>query len=91
MGWEPLLPDEPSPLLPAAAPEAWMYFVHSYAAQPTDPRCTTARVSFAGDSLTAAVWQGQVGACQFHPEKSGPSGEAMLRRWLVWLQEVGAR
>ncbi len=91
MGWEPLLPDEPSPLLPAAAPEAWMYFVHSYAAQPTDPRCTTARVSFAGDSLTAAVWQGQVGACQFHPEKSGPSGEAMLRRWLGWLQEVGAR
>jgi glutamine amidotransferase len=87
MGWESLLPAEPSPLLPAGAPEAWMYFVHSYAAQPADPRCTTARVSFAGDNLTAAVWQGRVGACQFHPEKSGPSGEAMLRRWLAWLAD----
>jgi len=91
MGWERLLPAEPSPLLPAGAPEAWMYFVHSYAAEPVDPRCTTARVSFAGDPLTAAVWQGQVGACQFHPEKSGPSGEAMLRRWLAWLQQSGGR
>jgi glutamine amidotransferase len=91
MGWEPLLPAEPSPLLPAGAPEAWMYFVHSFAAQPADPRCTTARVSFAGDSLTAAVWQGRVGACQFHPEKSGPSGEAMLRRWLAWLANSDGR
>jgi len=91
MGWEPMLPAEPSPLLPAGAPEAWMYFVHSYAAQPADPRCTTAKVSFAGQTLTAAVWQGQVGACQFHPEKSGPSGEAMLRRWLTWLSTSSGR
>jgi glutamine amidotransferase len=40
---------------------------------------------FAGSLITAAVWQGSVGACQFHPEKSGPSGEAMLRRWLSWV------
>jgi len=86
MGWEPLVPAEPSPLLPAGAPEAWMYFVHSYAAQPSDSRCTTATVGFAGETLAAAVWQGQVGACQFHPEKSGPSGEMMLRRWLAWLR-----
>lgn len=86
MGWERLLPVEPSPLLPEHSDEAWMYFVHSYAAQPSDPRCTTAQVAFAGELLTAAVWQGQVGACQFHPEKSGPSGEALLGRWLSWLQ-----
>ena len=60
-------------------------------AEPADPRCATARVSFAGDLLTAAVWQGRVGACQFHPEKSGPSGEAMLRSWLAWLQQSSGR
>ena len=87
MGWERLIPVQASPLLPAAAPEAWMYFVHSYAAVPAEPRCTTAAVSFADQAITAAVWQGSVGACQFHPEKSGPSGEAMLRRWLQWLAE----
>jgi glutamine amidotransferase len=85
MGWEPLRPAEPSPLLPAGSPEAWMYFVHSYAVQPSDPACTTAWVRFAGEDITAAVWQGSVGACQFHPEKSGPCGAAMLARWLDWL------
>jgi len=89
MGWEPLQPASPSPLLPADTAEAWMYFVHSFAAEPSDPSCVTARVGFAGGSVTAAVWQGSLGACQFHPEKSGLAGEAMLRRWLQWLQQQG--
>ena len=87
MGWESLKPMTPSPLLPAGAEPAWMYFVHSYAAVPQDPNCTTAAVAFGDQLLTAAVWQGQVGACQFHPEKSSLSGEAMLRRWLQWVEQ----
>jgi glutamine amidotransferase len=85
MGWAPLLPARPSPLLPAEAPASWVYFVHSYAADPADPACVTARVDWAGQPVTAAVWQGGIAACQFHPEKSGPVGEAMLRRWLDWV------
>ena len=87
MGWEPLQAKTPSPLLPADGKPEWMYFVHSYAAVPSDPACTTAAVSFVEHSLTAAVWQGRIGACQFHPEKSGLSGEAMLRRWLHWVEQ----
>jgi glutamine amidotransferase len=87
MGWAPLLPATASPLLPAGEPESWVYFVHSYAADPSDPACTTARVDWAGTPVTAAVWQGAIAACQFHPEKSGPVGEAMLRRWLLWLEQ----
>lgn len=91
MGWAPLLPANPSPLLPAATPESWMYFVHSYAAMPTNPACVTARVAWGQTAVTAAVWQGVIGACQFHPEKSSRSGSAMLRRWLAWVdgREVG--
>jgi glutamine amidotransferase len=85
MGWAPLLPAEPSPLLPAGLPPAWVYFVHSYAADPRDPRSTTAQVDWPGTPVTAAVWQGGIAACQFHPEKSGAVGEAMLRRWLAWV------
>jgi glutamine amidotransferase len=85
MGWEPLIPLNPSPLLPAGAPQAWVYFVHSFAAEPSDPAISTAGVDFAGETVTAAVWSGAIGACQFHPEKSGPAGEAILRRWLQWL------
>jgi glutamine amidotransferase len=85
MGWAPLLPAAPSPLLPTGEPPAWVYFVHSYAADPRDPALITAWVDWAGTPVTAAVWQGVIAACQFHPEKSGPVGEAMLRRWLDWV------
>jgi glutamine amidotransferase len=97
MGWAPLRWRRAQPALasgrfgfpgpsPAPAPaDAWMYFVHSYAAAPSDPRCITAQVAFAGTSLTAAVWQGAIGACQFHPEKSGLAGQRLLQRWLSWL------
>jgi glutamine amidotransferase len=89
MGWEPLQARSPSPLLPPDGQPAWMYFVHSYAAVPSDPACTTAAVTFGDHSITAAVWQGRIGACQFHPEKSSLSGEAMLRRWLAWVNQLG--
>ena len=85
MGWAPLLPASPSPLLPAGTPESWMYFVHSYAAVPSDPACVTAQVAWGEGAVTAAVWQGMIGGCQFHPEKSSAAGVAMLRRWLAWL------
>jgi len=89
MGWEPLQPLHPSPLLPPDGQSAWMYFVHSYAAVPSEPSCTTAAVNFGERSITAAVWQGRIGACQFHPEKSSLSGEAMLRRWITWVEQQG--
>jgi glutamine amidotransferase len=86
MGWEPLIAANASPLLPMGAQPTWVYFVHSFAAEPSDPTVTAAQVDFAGSPVTAAVWKGAIGACQFHPEKSGPHGEAILRRWLKWLQ-----
>ncbi len=87
MGWEPLIPGSSSPLLPEGSPEAWMYFVHSFAAVPSDPAAVTASVDFAGEPVTAAVWQGAIGACQFHPEKSSEAGQALLGRWLAWLEQ----
>jgi glutamine amidotransferase len=87
MGWEPLIPVVPSPLLPKGSAESWMYFVHSFAAVPSDPAVVTASADFAGEPVTAAVWRGAVAACQFHPEKSGRAGEALLGRWLAWLKK----
>ena len=87
MGWEPLQPQSPSPLLPSDGSAAWMYFVHSFAAVPRDPAVVTASVDFAGEPVTAAVWQGAIGACQFHPEKSSTAGAALLGRWLAWLDQ----
>ena len=86
MGWAPLIPGSASPLLPADHHDDWVYFVHSYAADPQDRTQVTAWVDWAGIPVTAALWSGNIAACQFHPEKSGPVGEAMLRRWLLWLE-----
>lgn len=88
MGWAPLLPAAATPLLPPDTPTAWVYFVHSFAAEPTDPAAVAARVRFGEAEVAAAVWQGSIAACQFHPEKSSRDGEAMLRRWLDWVEAV---
>ena len=88
MGWAPLILATPSPLLPVGNPlEDWVYFVHSYAADPADPATNTAMADWAGTAVTAAVWTDNVAACQFHPEKSGAVGEGMLRRWLHWVSQ----
>ncbi|MFZ9147442.1 MAG: imidazole glycerol phosphate synthase subunit HisH [Vulcanococcus sp.] len=87
MGWEPLQRVHPSPLFPEGEEAGWVYFVHSFAAEPQDPHCVTTSVRFADRQVTAAVWSGSVGACQFHPEKSGVAGEQILRRWLRWVEQ----
>ena len=54
-----------------------MYFVHSfYAADCDDAVIATAEY---GAELTAAVAKGNVMGCQFHPEKSGTVGLAILK------------
>ena len=54
-----------------------VYFVHSYFAS----RCEDSVIATSeyGEELTAAVEQGNVMGCQFHPEKSGDVGLAILR------------
>ena len=57
------------------------YFVHSYYAEVVPE---TAGVSeYAGVEFTAMVKRGKLWACQFHPEKSGRVGLALLKEWLA--------
>ena len=56
------------------------YFVHSYYAEVTPDTSLTA--NYAGVTFTAMVKKGNLWACQFHPEKSGKVGLALLKSWL---------
>ena len=62
-----------------------VYFVHSYWAASPAP-CVLATAEY-GAPLTAAVGRGNVLGVQFHPEKSGSAGLAILRAFCE--MEVG--
>lgn len=56
---------------------AFVYFVHSFFAENCEP--SLAAVTGYGIPMTAAVEQGNIFGCQFHPEKSGNVGLEILR------------
>jgi glutamine amidotransferase len=64
-------------LLRDAADGSWVYFVHSLHGVPMDPKLVAATCDY-GVTLNAAFRQDNVFATQFHPEKSGASGLALL-------------
>ena len=64
-------------LLRDAADGSWVYFVHSLHGVPMDPSLVAATCDY-GVTLNAAFRQDNVFATQFHPEKSGASGLALL-------------
>lgn len=56
-----------------------MYFVHSFVAVPDNPGAVLAQTEYGGHRVTAAVRQGNVSGCQFHPEKSREAGLSIIR------------
>ena len=57
----------------------YVYFVHSFFAENCDDSLSA--VTEYGIPVTAAVEQGNVYGCQFHPEKSGNVGLNILRKF----------
>ncbi len=58
------------------------YFANSYKATPPLPNDWAAATADHGGPFIAAMERGAVLACQFHPELSGPWGQALIERWL---------
>lgn len=59
-----------------------IYLVHSYHLEPADAADLLAVYDYDGIAITAAVQRDNVFGCQFHPEKSGPAGLAIVHRFL---------
>ena len=78
MGWNTVAAAPGSVLFAGVAGERF-YLVHSYAAAGTDGLVSVTRH---GEPFVAAVESGPLAATQFHPEKSGDAGAAVLRNWL---------
>ena len=91
MGWNTVEVPEGSTLFAGVEHERF-YFVHSYAVRDwvlrTKGRTTPPRViwaEYAGERFVAAVENGPLSSTQFHPEKSGEAGAALLRNWVKSL------
>jgi glutamine amidotransferase len=90
MGWNTVSPAYGSVLFSGIGDDTRFYFVHSYALRMADagPLAEAgAKVTVAGhgEPFAAAVEHGVVSATQFHPEKSGDAGAAVLANWLEAL------
>ncbi len=68
--------------LEAIRPGEETYFVHSYQACPAAAEDYLAATEYGGRQVCAAVHKGSVTGVQFHPEKSGETGLAILRGFL---------
>jgi imidazole glycerol-phosphate synthase subunit HisH len=68
-----------SRLLCGLPPKPWVYFANSYYA-PLDPS-TSATCEYGGVVFTAVLERANVFAIQFHPEKSGATGQRLLRNF----------
>ncbi len=82
IGWCNLNPQKDSKLLLKKEINKWAYFDHSYFAAPNNESFITASVEYGSISLTAIIEFENLVACQFHPEKSGNTGQSLLSRWL---------
>ncbi len=90
MGWNTVTPPAGSRLFAGIAPGTRFYFVHSYALRAPGAHelaAAGALITWAehGEPFAAAAEQGVLAATQFHPEKSGDAGAALLANWLETL------
>ncbi|HBM46991.1 imidazole glycerol phosphate synthase subunit HisH [Clostridium sp. AM42-4] len=81
MGWNSLK-IKPDTCLFAQIPDgAYVYFVHSYYLKAEDPDIVAATTEYS-THIHAAVEQGNIFACQFHPEKSSEVGLQILKNFI---------
>ncbi len=83
MGWNALDVKSPAPPLTGFPDGGMVYFVHSFYAVPNDP-AVIATTTHHGIEFCSAIWKDNMFGVQFHPEKSGTVGLAMLKKFGDW-------
>ena len=83
MGWNSVKATKPHPVLSGIRDELLFYFVHSYYPRPENPEHTLAETVY-GEPFASVIGVKNLIATQFHPEKSGEPGLALLRNFISW-------
>lgn len=77
VGWNTLVRKKDTPLTDGLPERSWVYYVHSYYPE-TDGDWVVASTLY-GVEYPGIVSSGSIVGTQFHPEKSGPVGDLILR------------
>ncbi len=88
IGWNSLDLQNDGRLYREVAQGAYVYFVHSYYVKAADRSIVKATTTY-GDVADASVEQGNIFACQFHPEKSSTVGLGILRAFADLTDKEG--
>lgn len=89
MGWNALRIQKRAPHLEGVKDGAQVYFVHSYYPVPSDPDVVATTTEY-GVTFASSVWQDNVFATQFHPEKSQAVGLRILANFAALAGETDA-
>ena len=92
IGWNQVVRRREHPLFDGIAPAADVYFVHSYAGEPSGvaaDRLVLAETEH-GTTFTSAVERGNVLGVQFHPERSGADGIRLIANFVRWASALAA-
>jgi glutamine amidotransferase len=80
MGWNQLHIRKPAPVLNGIPEGTEFYFVHSYYVVPEDPGIIATETDYP-TPFASMIWQDNVFATQFHPEKSQKAGLQLLKNF----------
>ena len=80
IGWNALDILRPNAMIEGVQQGDYVYFVHSFMAVPAEEGDLAAVTDY-GARVPAMVARGNLFGCQFHPEKSGKVGLAMLKNF----------
>ncbi|MBW1916458.1 MAG: imidazole glycerol phosphate synthase subunit HisH [Deltaproteobacteria bacterium] len=83
MGWNEVDFLRPHPVFQGLPNKVEFYFVHSFYPAPAVAQCVLG-VTTHGEPFPSALGSGNLVATQFHPEKSGRFGLAVLKNFLAW-------
>lgn len=86
VGWREIDVRTDDPVVGPLADGEMVYFVHSYAPVVDDEANAIGWLNINGTRTAIAVRRGNIFGVQFHPEKSGPTGLALLDRFLKIAQ-----
>jgi glutamine amidotransferase len=84
IGWNQLeIVSSHNPLYQNVPNGSYVYFVHSYFPKPQDPSIVATWSEY-GEKFASSIWQENVFATQFHPEKSQKVGLQILHNFIHW-------